>query len=91
MSTMIALETFTLWICDHPEVPDLELLRLLDHGGVIAEFSARCLYLRTGRDDLGWKSAGSNGKDFIIDRADWENHLQNNCCHAERHAGPRIP
>ena len=73
---MMALELYTTAICDHPEVPNSELLQLLDPGGVIAEFGARCLYLRTGRDELGWQPAGANGLDVIIDRSDWTAYLK---------------
>lgn len=76
MDVMMALELYTRSICDHPEVPSSELLQLLDPGGVIAEFGARCLYLRTGRDDLGWQPAGANGLEFITDRADWAAYLK---------------
>ena len=42
----------------------------------IAEAGARCLYVRTGRDALGWGSAGSNGLPFILDRQNWEGYLR---------------
>lgn len=60
IDVMMALEVYMRAISDHPEVPDAELLRLLDPGGVIAEFGARCLHLRTGRDGLEWQPAGAN-------------------------------
>jgi hypothetical protein len=41
----------------------------------IATVGARCLYVRTGRDGLGWSPGGSNGLPYIIDRADWEVYL----------------
>ncbi len=52
-----------------------DMLRCLDYGGSIAAMGARCLYVRTGRDGLGWASAGSNDLPFIKDRTDWENYL----------------
>jgi hypothetical protein len=76
IDVIMSLELYTRSICDHPEVPSSELLQLLDVGGVIAEFGARCLYLRTGRDELGWQPAGANGAGFLTDRADWAAYLQ---------------
>jgi hypothetical protein len=76
MDVMMALEVYMGAIGDHPEVPDSELLRLLDPGGVIAEFGARCLYLRTGRDNLGWQPAGANGLKFITDKSEWAAYLK---------------
>lgn len=62
--------------CDDPELVDFpEMLRCLEFGGVIAEFGARCLYVRTGRDGLGWNHAGSDGRPFIVDRANWLAYL----------------
>ena len=76
MDVVMALEVFMRAIKDHPEVPNSDLLRLLEPGGLIAEFGARCLYLRTGRDDLGWQPAGANGLEFVTDRADWAAYLE---------------
>ena len=50
-----------------------DMLRCLDYGGTIAEMGARCLYVRTGRDGLGWTPAGLS---FVVDRADWEQYLR---------------
>jgi hypothetical protein len=75
MQVVEALDLFTREINSHPEVPAEELLHLLDFGGLIAEFAARCLYLRTRRDNLLWRPAGSDGIRFIIERADWEAYL----------------
>ena len=58
-----------------------DMLRCLDYGGTIAEMGARCLYVRTGRDGLGWAHAGSNGLPFVIDRADWERYLREHHSH----------
>ncbi len=52
-----------------------DMLRCLDFGGMVAEYGARCLYIRTGRDGLGWSPAESNGLPFVVDRADWERYL----------------
>lgn len=52
-----------------------DLLKCLDFGGVIAEMGARGLYLRTGRDGLGW-SHRSSFDAFKVDRADWEQYLR---------------
>ncbi len=75
MQVVEALDLFTREINSHPEVRAEELLHLLDFGGLIAEFAARCLYLRTRRDNLLWRPAGSGGIRFIIERADWEAYL----------------
>ena len=50
-------------------------LALLDHPGVIAEVGARILYVRTGRDGLGWDMAGENGLPFCDDKSDWLTYL----------------
>jgi hypothetical protein len=62
--------------CEHDLCITIEdMLRCLDYGGVIAENGARCLYVRTGRDGLGWKSAGWNDLPYVVKRADWEAYL----------------
>ena len=61
---------------DESKVTLQDLLRCLDYGGTIAEAGARGLYVRTGRDGLGWGNAGSNGLPYIITRADWESYLR---------------
>jgi hypothetical protein len=68
--------------CENPELVDFpEMLRCLEFGGVIAEFGARCLYVRTGRDGLGWNHGGSNGLPFIVDRANWKTYLEEHGFH----------
>ena len=63
--------------CEHdPSVTIDDMLRCLDYGGTIATVGARYLYVRTGRDGLGWKSAGTNGLPYVMDRADWESYLR---------------
>ena len=57
------------------EVSIQDMLRCLDFGGMVAEYGARCLYIRTGRDGVGWSRAESKGLPFIVDRADWERYL----------------
>ena len=65
--------------CEHDSnVTIKDMLRCLDYGGVIAEDGARCLYVRTGRDGLGWKSAGWNDLPYVVKRADWEAYLRDN-------------
>lgn len=58
-----------------------DMLRCLDYGGTIAEMGARCLYVRTGRDGLGWAPAGSTGLPFVVERADWESYLREHYSH----------
>jgi hypothetical protein len=60
--------------CDEPEVTIEDMLRCLDFGGTIATVDARCLYVRTGRDGLGWW--GINANLFVVDRANWEAYLR---------------
>ena len=62
-------------IVGESEVTIAEMLHCLDFSGIIAECGARCLYIRTGRDGLGWSPGESNGLPFIVDRADWETYL----------------
>jgi len=57
------------------EVTIDDMLRCLDYGGVVAAYGARCLYVRTGRDGLGWQWGGANGVPFVTSRADWESWL----------------
>ena len=62
--------------CEHNlQVTIQDMLRCLDYGGAIAEVGARCLYVRTGRDGIGWRLGDSNIKSFVVDRADWESYL----------------
>lgn len=59
--------------CEHDrDVTTDDMLRCLDYGGTIATVGARCLYVRTRRDGLGWKPGGA---DYVVDRADWERYL----------------
>jgi hypothetical protein len=53
------------------EVTISDAFRCLEYNGAIATFGARCLYVLTGRDGLGWNSGP-----FVWDRADWESYLQ---------------
>ena len=63
--------------CEHDaDVTFEDMLRCLDYGGTIAEIGARCLYVRTGRDNLRWRYAGDNGLPFIVDRSNWEAYLR---------------
>lgn len=75
MTKFLASSAFVESCEDDPNITIDDMLRCLDYGGVIAENGARCLYLRTGRDGLGWKSAGSNDLPYVVNRADWESWL----------------
>ena len=64
-------------MCAHDDsitIPDM--LRLLDHpDSVSGEMGARALYLRTGRDNLGWNVPGPGDPPFVTDKADWIKYL----------------
>ena len=63
--------------CEHDmQVTLQDMLRCLDYGGSIAAVGARCLYVRTGRDGIGWRYDDSGITSFVIDRADWEEYLR---------------
>ena len=63
--------------CEHDQqITVADMLRCLDYGGAIATMGARCLYVRTGRDGLGWASASGWPLEFVVDRADWERYLR---------------
>lgn len=65
--------------CEHDmQITLSDMLCCLDYGGVISEVGARCLYVRTGRDGIGWQCSNNNGLPFVVDRADWESWLQSN-------------
>ena len=69
--------------CEHDLHITLDdMLRCLDYGGAIATMGARCLYVRTGRDGLGWKTASGCGFPFVMDRADWEMYLREQHLHS---------
>lgn len=53
-----------------------DMLHCLDYGGTIAEVGARCLHVRTGRNEVGGLGAPMNGLPFVVDRADWESWLR---------------
>ena len=51
-----------------------DMLRLLDVRGAVAEFGARCLFVRTGRNNVGWTTKfGPDG--FIVDKQNWVDWL----------------
>ncbi len=52
-----------------------DMLSCLDHHKVIADFGARCLYVRTGRDSLGWGVAASR-EQFVTSKEDWIAYLK---------------
>jgi hypothetical protein len=61
--------------CEHDfQITFDDMLRCLDYGGTIASMGARCLYVRTGRDRLGWEPADPST--WVVDRADWERYLR---------------
>jgi hypothetical protein len=63
--------------CEHDMCISIhDMLRCLDYGGSIATMGARCLYVRTGREGLGWKTASGCGFPFVTDGADWESYLR---------------
>lgn len=64
--------------CEHnPAVTIRDLLRCLEYGGTIATVGARALYVRTGRDGVGWKSGeDAPATSFIVERSDWEQYLR---------------
>lgn len=62
--------------CEDERVTIGDMLRCLDIPGAVAEFGARCLYVRTGRDSLGWDTAID--RDFITSRENWERYLTSN-------------
>ena len=67
--------------CEHDtRITFDDMLRCLDYGGTIASMGARCLYVRTGRDGLGWTSASGWPLPFVVDRADWERYLREHHC-----------
>jgi hypothetical protein len=85
----IEAANFLMESCEREqEITTDDLLRCLDYGGVVAEMGARGLYVRTGRDELGWRGAGANGLPFIVDRADWEAYLLNSSVPAPNPPNP---
>lgn len=66
-------------IMDHCEDSDAvtiaDILRCLDFPGLPAEYGARALYVRTGRDGIGWKSP-ENINDMTADKEDWIAYLR---------------
>lgn len=63
--------------CENEEVTIGDMLRCLNIAGVVAEFGARCLYVRTGRDNLGWTPA-LGGIEFITSKENWIEYLDGN-------------
>jgi hypothetical protein len=63
--------------CEDPDKVTLhDMLRCLEFPGLIAEYGARLLYVRTGREGLGWKCAGANTLPFRTDKEDWTAYLK---------------
>ncbi len=69
--------------CEDPEKVSIgDMLRCLEIPGVVSEMGARCLYVRTGRDGVGWKPATAGGLPFSTSKEDWMRYLR------ERHLIP---
>jgi hypothetical protein len=64
-------------MCEHEDsITTSDLLRLLDYpDSMSGEMGARALYVRTGRDNLGWKTPGAGDPPFVTDKADWIKYL----------------
>ena len=63
--------------CEDPEKIGFEdMLRCLSFAGVVAEIGARCLYVRTGRDGVGWRPATAGGLPFSTSKEDWSRYLR---------------
>jgi len=74
---LIAAADRLMRACEDPEKVSLDdLLRCLDFAGVVAECGARGLYVRTGRDGVGWKPALSGGLPFSTSKEDWVSFLR---------------
>lgn len=71
----VALEVLTKVCEDTAKVTIPDMLRCLDYPGIIAESGARFLYVRTGRENLGWRHAGANGLRYSTDKQDWITYL----------------
>ena len=61
---------------DSEKVRFEDMLRCLEFPGIVAEFGARCLYVRTGRDGVGWKPALAGGLPFSTSKEDWIPYLR---------------
>jgi hypothetical protein len=59
----------------HNSVDQHKLLLLLEYKGIIAECAARCLYVQTGRDSLGWNIPKDFLEKFDLDRKSWQEYL----------------
>lgn len=68
---MVAAFTLMESLENDPTINVDDGLALLDHTGVIAEVGARILYVRTGRDGVGWGVAPENGVPFCVNKSDW--------------------
>jgi len=63
----MAAGTLLEYYTHDPQFTFADMLRCLDYGGYIAEAGARCLYVRTGREECD---------SFVVERADWERYLR---------------
>jgi hypothetical protein len=63
--------------CEDPEKVSFgDMLRCLEIPGVVSEMDARSLYVRTGRDGVGWKPATAGGLPFSTSKEDWMRYLR---------------
>jgi hypothetical protein len=77
-------------MCEHDDsITVSDMLRLLDHPDSISgEMGARALYVRTGRDNLGWKTP-DNIEAFVTDKLDWIKWLSERGLLPEEKTGTR--
>ena len=54
------------------EVTIGDAFRCVERGGCIASLGARCLYVLTGRDGIGWGPVWP----YIMDRENWKSYLE---------------
>jgi hypothetical protein len=74
---LLAAANAIIRACENPEKVSFDdMLRCLDFPGVTAEIGARCLYVRTGRDGVGWKPAPTDGVPFSTSKEDWLGYLR---------------
>lgn len=54
------------------EVTINDAFRCVEHGGYVASLGARCLYVLTGRDGIGWGPVWP----YVVDRENWKSYLE---------------
>ncbi len=67
-----ALKLFDACRRETGEVQIVDAFRCLSHKGVIASLGARCLYVLTGRDGIGWGPVWP----YLVDRENWKAYLE---------------